>query len=392
MEFQFCSKIGGAFEVEQTIMLPENSYTESFYQLALSFVPDVGPITAKSLIAHFGSAESIFKAKPHDLERVDGVGTVRAKAFQGKDFLKRAELEFKFCEDNGIQILFYNEQRFPKRFFNCDDAPLLLYFKGEADLNAKKVVAIIGTRKNTDYGQRFCNSFVESLAGNKDLLIVSGLALGIDSIAHKASVQYGIPTVGVLGHSLEKIYPSQNKGLAQEMLQQGGGLLSEFPSGTLPDRQNFPVRNRIVAGMSDVTLVVESEKSGGSMITAYLAHSYGREVAAAPGRTFDLKSSGTNHLIKKQIASLVYNADDLFEQMGWNSQAKKASAVQSQLFEQLTEEESTIVQLLEGRDNAHSDELLLKTGWGNAQLASVLLTMELKYLIKTLPGKCYRLN
>ena len=373
-------------------MLPNEQKDEQFFHLALSFVKDVGPITGRALLARFGSAENIFKANTKELKSVEGMGDVRAAAFKEKEVFIKAEQELNFCKKENISIITLKETNYPKRFLNCEDAPLLLYQKGDADLNVAKVVSIIGTRKNTDYGERCCEQLLTDLKDTKEILIVSGLALGIDTIAHKHSIRNSLPTVGVLGHSLDSIYPASNKSLAKEMTEKGGGLLTEFPSGTKPDKQNFPVRNRIVAGMSDVTVVVESDRKGGAMITAYIAQSYGREIAAFPGRIFDSKSDGPNHLILKNIASLITNADELLELMNWKEEGKLKKAVQPRLFEELLPEEMPLYDLMKQKDSVHTDELLLQSGYTNTLLASILLQMELKGLVKALPGKNYRLN
>jgi DNA processing protein len=222
------------------------------------------------------------------------------------------------------------------------------------------------------------------------MIISSGLAHGIDAYAHKYSLQVGLPTVGVLGHGLDRVYPANNKQLAKEMTE-NGGLLSEFPSGTLPDRSNFPMRNRIVAGISDVTVIVESDIKGGALITARIADSYNREVAAFPGRVYDSRSSGCNELIRTNIAAMITSADDLLELMNWNSN-KKVKSVQKQLFIQLSEDEQKIIDLLQAKDALHADELLYQTGIANSQLAAVLLQLEMQGIIKALPGKQYRIN
>lgn len=371
-------------------MLPNQASSEEFYQIALTFVPDVGPKTARALLSRFTSAESIFKAKAKQLVSVEGMGEHKAKMFTTKDIAIQAEKELEYCIKNDIRPLFMTSPDYPKRFINCDDAPVLLYYKGTANLNASKVVAVIGTRKHTDYGQRATEGLVEGLQGLEDVVVVSGLALGIDTIAHKSSIKHGIPTVGVVGHGLDTMYPSSNRQLSMDMLA-NGGLLSEFPSGTLLDRSNFPVRNRVVAGMSDITVLVESDIKGGGMITAYVAHSYNREVAAFPGRVYDSKSGGPNHLIKRNVAAMITNADDLLELMNWGRHEGQ-KAVQKQLFFELSAEENQIVNLLREKDAIHSDELLHQTGFKSPQLAAILLQLEMQGVIKALPGKYYRMN
>jgi DNA processing protein len=370
-------------------MLPDRQ-DEQFYQLALSFVPEVGPKTARTLLNRYGTAREIFRAMPKDLKGVEGVGEVRAKKFKDKKVFDETEKEFEYALKNNIQLLFFNTENYPKRFVHCDDPPVMLYYKGNANLNADKVVAVIGTRKNTDYGGRACEDLVEGLSGIDGLLVVSGLALGIDTIAHKSALKNNIPTVGVVGHGLDIIYPYSNEGLAKDMLEYGG-VLSEFPSGTLLDRTNFPVRNRVVAGMSDITVIVESDIKGGGMITAYIAASYNREVAAIPGRVYDSKSGGPNHLIKKNIAAMINGADDLLELMNWGKDESR-KAVQKQLFIELSEDEKKIVNLIQGKDALHSDDILHQSGFSSPQLAAILLQLEMQGVIKTLPGKFYRMQ
>ena len=301
-------------------------------------------------------------------------------------------LVFRFAEQHKVKLLPIGHPAYPSRLLQCEDAPLVLYYKGEADLNAAKTAAIIGTRKNTDYGQRCTEGLVEALASIPDLLIVSGLALGIDTLAHRSALRHSIPTIGVLGHGLDKLYPATNAALAREMLTQGG-LLTDFPAGTRLSPQNFPVRNRIVAGLCDVTIVVESDVKGGAMITASVALGYHREVAAFPGRIYDGRSEGPNFLIRKNMASLIRGADDLLELMNWQADSKQPSrAVQARLFATLSEDEQTIVNLLKDKDTVHTDELMHRTGFAYPHLASVLLNLEMQDLIKSLPGKIYRIN
>lgn len=371
-------------------MLP-NENPDLYYMVALSLIEGIGSVTARNLLQHFKSAEEIFKAPAKDLKHIEGVGEFRAKLFKLESVKEETEKQLQFVQKHQIQILHLLDPNYPKRLLNCNDAPLVLYYKGAVDLNIAKVCAIVGTRKNTDYGQRCTEDLLAALEGTPDLLITSGLALGIDTIAHKAALKHNLATVGVLGHGLDRIYPASNKMLAKEMLQQGG-LLTEFISGSLPSPKNFPVRNRVVAGMSDVTVIVESDIKGGAMITAYIATSYNREVAAFPGRVYDAKSEGPNHLIRQNMAAMITGADDLLKLMNWDTHTEKKKAVQKQLFQTLTPEENKLVSLLEGKDAIHTDELMLQTGFTYPQLATLLLQLEMQDLIKTLPGKMYRLN
>lgn len=370
-------------------MLPKDRET-LLHDLALTFVPEVGGKTIRTLLAKFGSGEAIFKASFSELKKVNGVGEVRASMFKETTAVERAKKEMEFVVKNNIQILHFNSPDYPRRLRHCDDAPMLLYYKGSTNLNNAKIIAIIGTRKNTDYGQRVTEHLIEGLKALDDVIIVSGLAAGIDAIAHKAALKNGVQTVGVLGHSLDRIYPFTNRALANNMVQHGG-LLSEFPSGTKPDRRNFPVRNRIVAGMSDITIVTESDIKGGAMITAYLAVSYNRDVAAVPGRVFDGKSQGPNDLIKRNMAAPVSDADDVLQLMNWQADKTKKS-VQQKMFIELSEEERRIVNALQEKEKLHADDLLTAASFKASQLASVLLQLEMQGLVKSLPGKFYRLS
>jgi len=361
---------------------------ELYYQLALTFVPGIGAKIGRTLLEHFGSAASIFKAPLKQLIHVDGVTEIRAKGFKDEEIFKKAAKEVEFVLKHDIQPIYYNHN-YPERLANCSDAPQLLFYKGNANLNAAKIVAIVGTRKNTDYGNKLCEDLVEGLQSLEDIIVVSGLALGIDAIAHKKCVALGLPTVGVLGHGHDQVYPTMHKGLAAQMIERGG-ILTEFISGTAVERNNFPMRNRIVAGLSDVTVVVESNKTGGALITAHMASGYNREVAAFPGRVNDTRSAGCNELIRTNVAAMITRAEDVIELMNWTE--TKPKAVQRQLFINFTPEEQKIVDLLQTKDSVHADELFHHTGFASSILAATLLQLEMQGLVKSLPGKLYRMN
>jgi DNA processing protein len=369
-------------------MLPVGDHEELFYQLALTYVSGVGAKIGRSLLERFGNAATVFKTPLKELKKVDGITEIKAKGFKDDEVMKKAEHEMKFVLKNNIQPI-YTNHNYPKRLANCSDAPLLLFYKGNANPEMAKVIAIVGTRKNTDYGHKLCEELVEGLRSLENVLVVSGLALGIDAIAHKKCVQLGVPTIGVMGTGLDRVYPYTNKSLADQMME-NGGLLTEFPSETLPDRNNFPMRNRIVAGLCDVTVVVESHVSGGALITAHMASGYNREVAAFPGRVNDTRSAGCNELIRTNIAAMITKADDLIEMMNWNKEGKP-KAVQKQLFLNFSADEQKIVDLLQTKDNVHADELFHHTGLASSQLAATLLQLEMQGVIKTLPGKLYRM-
>lgn len=364
-------------------------HEEALYQLALTGVPGIGAKTGHVLLERFGTAKEVFSMPLKELKTIDGITDIRAKGFRDPDIMMKAEMELNYALKNNIQVL-YPGNNYPQRLANCSDAPQVLFYKGNANLDPAKIVAIVGTRKNTDYGHQLCEELVEQLKSVDDLLIVSGMALGIDGIAHKKCVQSGIPTVGVLGHGLDRIYPHSHKDLANQMCKHGG-LLTEFPSGTLPDRGNFPMRNRVVAGLCDVTVVVESSMSGGALITAHMASGYNREVAAFPGRVNDSRSAGCNELIRTNIAALITNAEDLVTMMNWDKD-RKQKAVQKQLFINFSPDEQQVVDLLQTKDTVHADELLNKTGINNSLLAATLLQLEMQGIIKALPGKYYRMH
>lgn len=359
------------------------------YQLALPLVPHIGDVQARLLLHHFGNASSVFKASQSDLEKIEGIGAVRARSIKQFDDFHIAEEEMRFIEKYKIKTLFFSDNEYPRRLRNCHDAPTLLFYKGTADLNASKILGIVGTRNCTAYGRQFTEDLVKDLS-EQQILIVSGLALGIDTFAHQSALKNGLPTVGVIGHGLDKIYPSVNRDLAKDMIKQGGGLLSKFYSGTQPDKHNFPLRNRIVAGLCDATVVVETHSNGGSMITARQAREYNRDVFAVPGRTTDAKSSGCNHLIRNNRAVLLTNADELLDTLGWKEKIPRAR-IQNELFIELSPEEKRIVDLLQLKEAMHLDEINLSSGLSSSTAAATISKLELKGLVAGMPGNMYKL-
>ncbi len=364
-------------------------HSELFYQLCLTLVPNIGDIQAKILVQQFGDAQSIFNAKISALEKIEGIGEIRARSIKHFNDFHLAEHEEKFIDKYKIQALFLTNEVYPKRLLNCYDSPTLLFYKGAASLNAPKVIAIVGTRSNTDYGKVFTEKLVRDLAA-QNILIVSGLAFGIDAIAHKAALKNGVQTVGVVGHGLDKIYPAQHASLAKEMITEGGGVLSEFFSGTKPDKHNFPLRNRIVAGMSDATVIVESSVKGGSMITAKLADGYNRDVFAVPGRTTDKVSLGCNYLIKYNKAILLTDADELLDVLGWKEKKSKPTK-QRELFIELTPDEQSIIRLLQEKEAVAIDEINLASGLSSSAVACAILNLELQGVVQGMPGKMYKM-
>ena len=360
-------------------------HTELIYQLSLCHVPYIGYVHAKKLCDTFGSASAIFKASQGDLDRIENIGEIKARSIKSfKDFSK-VEKEIKFIEKYRIKPLFLTDHEYPQRLLNCFDPPTMLFYKGHAELNALRIVAIVGTRNNTEYGKVFTENLVKSLAG-LNVMVVSGLAFGIDSIAHKCSLKYGIPTLGVLGHGLDTIYPQENTNLAKQMIKEGG-LLTEFRSNTKPDKHNFPCRNRVVAGISDATIIVESGIKGGSNITANLAWGYNRDIFAVPGRSIDVKSEGCNRLIRDNKAVLLDDPEQFINIMGWNDDHHKKGMLQKKMFAEYSEEEKKIIELLRKNEYTGIDELNFKSGLSASTIASVLLNLEMQVVLKVLPGK-----
>ena len=359
------------------------------YQIALTLIPNIGCVHAKALIETFGKAENIFKARKKDLSAIENIGLIKAAGVKAFDDFKAAEEEIKFIEKYKIQPLFITDKNYPQRLLNCYDSPTLLYYRGNADLNVSKIISIIGTRSNTDYGKQVTEKLISDL---KDLnvLIVSGLAFGIDVIAHKSALQNNLETVAVLAHGLHTIYPHQHKSLAKEISKQGG-LLTEFCKGEKPDKHNFPKRNRIVGGIADATIVIETAIKGGSMITAELANNYNRDVFAVPGKITDTKSAGCNYLIQNNKAILFTDANELIENLGWQSK-KISKKQQKELFIELSDDEKIIIDILKEKETTHIDEINFKSNLNSSSIAAAILNLELQNVITGLPGKMYRLN
>lgn len=360
------------------------------YRIALTLIPNIGDILAKKLVAYCGSVEAVFKEKRTTLEKIPGIGTVYAGAVLKQDVFKRAEEEIRFIEKNGIIPVFYLDALYPRRLTHCEDSPVMLYLKGDVDLNSEKIISIVGTREATDYGKALCEKLIADLASFNPL-IVSGLAYGIDVCAHRAAMENGLKTVGVFAHGLDKVYPALHKSTAEKMLQQGG-LLTDFTSNVKPDRENFPRRNRIVAGIADATIVVESKKDGGSLITADIANSYNRDVFAFPGRIGDATSEGCNNIIKQNRAALIQSAADILYIMGWEETKKKNAPLQRQLFVELKPDEEMLVNLLKEKNTVNVDEICFLSKMPMSKVSSLLLTLEFSGIIRSLPGKMYKLN
>lgn len=357
---------------------------ELFYRLALSQVNGIGAKKQKLLINAFGSALQVFEASRKKLNAVEGIHESNAIAIKEYKDFKNIESEIKQIEKYNINTICFDSKDFPSRLNHCSDGPAMLFQRGNANLNHARAISIIGTRTNTEYGRKVCEELIADLQ-ESNIMVFSGLAFGIDIIAHKAALKYNIPTVGVLAQGLSSIYPPAHKNIALSMLEQGA-LVSEYFSIEKAEKGNFPSRNRIVAGVSDATIVIETDIKGGSMITAELAYGYNRDIFCFPGRSIDGKSAGCNHLIKTLKANLVTCAKDLTHHLNWDSPKIKKNS-QRQLFVELTKDEEVIVQVLNTKEQMHIDELHQMTGLSYAQVSSAILMLEMQNLLKILPGK-----
>jgi DNA processing protein len=363
------------------------------YKIALTMIHGIGNILAKNLIAYIGSVEGIFKEKRQNLAKIPGIGEVLSKEIVSHSLIERAEKEIEFISKNQIKAIFFTEKDYPYRLKECPDSPILLYCKGNTNFNEGKFVGIVGTRSATQTGKENCTKLVSDLAAMvPQLTIVSGLAYGIDIYSHKAAVENHLPTIGVLGHGLDWIYPAAHRSTAIKMLAHGA-LLTEFISETNPDKPNFVKRNRIIAGLCDALVVVESGIKGGALITAELANDYNRDVFAFPGRVDDIWSKGCNSLIKSNKAFLMETAEDLLQIMNWEKlDSGSEIAPQVSMYFDLAEEEKEILfQLRQHADGLQVNELAIQMSKPFSKISSLLLQMEFKGLVKCLPGNIYRI-
>ena len=361
--------------------------TELLHLLALLKVDGVGDIVAKKLLNHFATAENIFKAKANQLESIDGIGRVLIKNLKDKSVFNLAEAELKFIKENNINCLFYQDEKYPDRLKHCIDGPILLFTSGTIDFNNRKVISIVGTREITSYGTEFCKKFIEDLAPLNPI-IVSGFAYGVDIVAHKIAMDLGLQTIGVVAHGLNQVYPKVHKKYVAKM-EQNGGFMTEFWSNSNPEKENFVKRNRIVAGISEATIVIESAEKGGSLITANLANDYNRDVFAVPGRTSDKFSQGCNNLIKTQKAHLLTSAADLIYILNWELKQDETKVIQKQLFVSLENDEQKIYDYLQKNGKQLLDVIALDCDFPVFRISSILLNMELKGVVRPLPGKLF---
>lgn len=359
-------------------------------QIALNFVPGIGHMLTKQLVSYCGSAQAVLKTPKSKLLKIPGIGPKAIEAIQKEMPIMKAEEELSKCEKLGVDILLYTDERFPKRLRQINDAPSLLYYKGNIDLNTSKIVSIVGTRKATEYGKSQTEALVEQLKSH-NALIVSGLAYGIDICAHKSAIRNDLATIGVMASGIDKIYPAIHKDTANYMLA-NGGLLSENPIGSIPDAPKFPARNRIIAGMADAVIVVEAAKKGGALITANIANSYNKDVFAFPGDVGNEFSEGCNSLIKSNKAHLLQSVKDLEYIMNWEANAPVQNENIIDL-EQLDEDEKVVItELMQQKESIAIDNLSWKTQFSPSKLASILLNLEFKGYVNSLPGKRFRLS
>lgn len=363
--------------------------TESdlLHLLALQNVAKIGDITAKKLINHCGSAEAIFKERKKDLLLIDGIGTTTISDLFGSYHFEEAEKELKFIKENDIECLYFMDSNYPEKLKHCIDGPILLFQSGNIDLKKQRIISIVGTRKITTYGIAFCEQLVEQLAVFNPV-IVSGFAYGTDITAQKAALKYNLQTIGCLAHGLNQVYPGVHKKYVAE-IEKYGGFMTDFWSTSNPDRENFLKRNRIIAGLSQATIVIESAERGGSLVTADIANSYNREVFAVPGRTTDSQSVGCNNLIKFQKAHVLSNPLDVPYILNWELEDKKKPAIQKQLFVELDDQEKVIYNYLKEKGKQMLDIIAIECHMPIFKVAGVLLNMELKGVIRPLPGKLF---
>jgi DNA processing protein len=378
--------------INAKIKLHAMTQNDLFYLLALQQVEGIGAITAKKLLQHFGSPEAIFQAKKTELAKIDGIGKSTIINLHKKNGFEQAKSEILFLEKEDINVFSFQCNEYPERLKNCHDAPLLLFQSGNVNWNNSKIISIVGTRQITSYGTEFTKKLLEEVAPLNPI-IVSGFAYGVDIVAHQAAMEHNLQTIGVLAHGLNQIYPKTHKKYMAKM-QENGGFLTEFWTYSKPDRENFVKRNRIVAGISEATIVVESAERGGSLITAEIANDYNREVFSVPGRATDKYSQGCNNLIKTQRAQMITSAADLIYLLNWDIKNKTTienKAIQKQLFVTLSEDEQKIYNYLQTKGKELMDIIALDCDLPIFKISSILLNMELKGVVRPLPGKFFEL-
>lgn len=361
--------------------------TNDLYKIAVSLLHGIGPVRAVQLVSKVDDLQDIFELSYQQLWRKSGIAVSLLKEMKRKEALEKAQEQLDYLEKIGGNMVFFTDEDFPRRLRQCPDTPIVLYSKGNFEMNHAKIISVVGTRNITPYGVRIVEELLASIQ-EKDVLVISGLAYGVDIEVHRKCIEKGIATVGVLGHGLDRLYPSRHKNVAFQMIE-NGGLLTEFTTKTNPDRENFPMRNRIVAGLSDATIVVESKEKGGSIITANLANDYNRDVFAYPGDIDKPYSTGCNKLILEQKANLITCGNDLLKLMNWDLEKKEKR--QKEMFIELLPEEKIIVNLLKEESELHADVLCIKSNFSPSQMNVILFNLEMSNIVQQLPGKRFRL-
>ncbi len=355
--------------------------------LRLQCIPNIGDVTAKKLIAHCGSPMAVFSDKRQLLEKIDGIGSVTLRGLRDAKYLKMAEAEAKYVQEQGVDVRYFLDETYPKYLKHCIDGPLLLFKRGNMNLKGRKIISVVGTRKITGYGTALCEQLISDLAP-LDPIIVSGYAYGVDICVQKAAIKHGLQTIGCLAHGLNQTYPKVHSKF-NVAIEANGGFLTEFWSTSNPEREHFLRRNRIIAGMTEATIVIESAEKGGSLVTADIANSYSRDVFAFPGRAQDKYSIGCNNLIKQQKAHMITHAADLIFMLGWELEAKEENGTQKQLFVSLENNEQTIYDYLHKEGKQQLDSIALECKIPVFKVSSTLLNMEMKGVIRPLPGKLF---
>lgn len=361
------------------------------YKIALSLFPRIGAINARKLVAYLGSVEAVFEMPEKEMKLISELtpNLIKNVISNREQVLERARNEIEFINKYKLKTFFYLDKTYPKRLSLCEDAPIIMYMKGDINLNSPRIISVVGTRKSTESGRELTNELIGGLKDKGiEILVVSGLAYGIDVAAHKAALKHQLPTIGVMGHGLNTIYPAAHTSIAKEMVAKNGALLTDFTSNSAIDPGNFLRRNRIVAGLADCTIVVESAAKGGALVTADIADSYNRDVFAFPGRPTDQYAAGCNSLIKNNKAGLIENSADLMALMGWEPNQKP---FQSQLIIDFSPEEKQIVTILNSCEIATSDYISRQSNLSIPIINSILLDLEFKNVVKSLPGNRFKL-
>ncbi|TVZ52742.1 DNA-processing protein DprA [Dokdonia sp. Hel_I_53] len=357
--------------------------------LVLQYTPHLGDGSIKRLIQKFGSAQEVLLQKKSTLLAIDGIGEHKLSAFGKEEYYAFAKAELEYMSNDGIHAVSYLQDEYPLRLKHCIDSPVILFSRGKINWNNPRILSIVGTRKITTYGEDFIKKFIAEIAPLNPL-IISGFAYGVDITTHKACIAHGLQNVGVLAHGLNQIYPKVHARYVNEV-ERNGGFVTDFWSSSTFVHTNFLQRNRIIAGLSEATIVIESAAKGGSLVTAEFANGYNREVFAVPGRTNDKQSIGCNNLIKQSRAHLLTNAADIVYMLNWKLEEKTKPVIQKQLFVELTDDEKLVWRFLSNNGKELLDSIALHCKMPTFKVASVLLQMELKGVVRPLPGKLFEI-